>query len=81
MSEATRDKKQDWLEGLQFVNDCRPKFLIETMLARHGLSWLTDEQIDDLTSEAVSTLRERHRRNRKNRRFYDAMRKAESEAA
>jgi len=78
MSGATRDKKQDWLEGLGFVKGCTPRDLIRDRINSDGLDWLTDEQIDDLTQAAVTHLRDRNRRNRENRRIYAAQKKQEA---
>jgi len=78
MSEATRDKKQDWLEWLEYVPGCRPRDLITEMIARHGLDWLTDDQISDLTERAVTKRRFANRLMIENRRIYAAQKKQEA---
>jgi hypothetical protein len=70
MSAATRDKKQEWLEGMQHLRGCRPRDLIDKMIARHGLDWFTDEQIDDLAGSAVAIRRRDMRTIIQNRRFH-----------
>jgi len=78
MSEATRDKKQDWLEGLGFVRGCTKRDLIRDKINRDGLDWLTDEQIADLTQAAVAKLRRQNRMMIENRRIYAAQKKQEA---
>jgi len=78
MSETTRDKKQDWLEGLGFVKGCTPRDLIRDKINRDGLDWLTDEQIADLTQAAVAKLRRQNRMMIENRRIYAAQNKQEA---
>lgn len=63
---ATREKKEAFLlEGDTYsVALIR---LVSAMLARHGVEWLTDAQLDDLVNEVVSQERMRGRINRTNR--------------
>jgi len=78
MSEATREKKQEWLEGMHHLRGCRPRDLIDEMIARHGLDWLTDEQIDDLAERAVTIRKRDMKRIIQNRRIYRQQQKDEA---
>jgi len=78
MSEANRDKKQDWLEGLEHLPGCRPRDLIDEMISRHGLDWFTDDQIADLTERAFNKRRRANRMMIENRRIYAAHKKQEA---
>ena len=54
---ATRERKERFLkgdDGVFLTAACR---LVESQLMRHGLDWLTDEQIDDLVSDLVASER------------------------
>jgi len=55
MKHATRERKERFLkgdDGVFLTAACR---LIESRLMRHGLDWLTDEQLDEITSDLVAS--------------------------
>ena len=79
MTEASRQKKEQWLRDVDRVRGCETRTLIAREMDRHGLDWLTDEQVDDLVGRAASKLRFQNRLNIQNRRLYAAQ-KAESAA-
>lgn len=65
MNQATRERKLKFIKsfGANAIRDA-----VIAALCRHGEEFfLTDEQIDDMTSTQVSDWRETGRRNRQNR--------------
>ena len=65
--QATRDKKERWLHDIDHLSDCNIIKLIEEEMRHWGMDWLTDEQIDDLVSSAVSKRRSKNHRQIENR--------------
>lgn len=54
---ATRERKERFLkgdDGVFLTAACR---LVESRLMRHGLEWLTDDQLDEIVSDLVASER------------------------
>lgn len=45
---------------------------IMTLFYRHGLEWLTDEQLDDIINDRLGEWKQMRRRNRENRKLYSS---------
>jgi len=65
---TTRERKIEFIEH-QFAwgEDFKA---IMTLFYRHGLEWLTDEQLNDIINDRLDEWKQIRRRNRKSREFY-----------
>lgn len=74
MTAATRERKIKFFEG--FGGNALEKAIMAAVY-RHGAEhFLTDEQLDEITSEQVRDWRATQKRNRENRRVYAKQRAA-----
>jgi hypothetical protein len=66
---ATRERKLKFMADYGLV---ALRQAVMEMLAQHGSDWLTDEQIDDITSYQIRVCRQVQRMNRQNRKMAQA---------
>ena len=78
--QATRGKKERWLHEIDHLSDCNTIKLIKEEVRHWGMDWLTDEQVDDLVSSAVSKRRATNHRQIENRRVYAEQKRKERAA-
>lgn len=54
---ATRERKERFIKSFEGAAVRDAAMLVDRRLSRHGLSWLTDEQLDEITADLVSDAR------------------------
>lgn len=64
---STRERKERFIRSF---GDRAVRAAVETMIARYGLGWLTDEQIHDITADMASDALATTRNVIRNRRIY-----------
>ena len=57
MKHATRERKERFIESFKDVPFRDAEALVEKRFRRHGLSWLTDEQLAQITADLVDDAR------------------------
>jgi hypothetical protein len=68
---ATRERKLKFMADYGLV---ALRQAVMEMFAQHGSDWLTNEQIDDITSYQIRVCRQAQRMNRSNREITNARR-------
>ncbi len=57
MKHATRERQERFIKDFNGVQGLDWSAALDRLLARHGLSFFTDEQVEDITSEMVERAR------------------------